>query len=254
MDFHRPPAIVRSFERLFSLSAEEREHLDRITCAGEEIEPRRKLIVEGKPCRSLHLLTSGWLVESKQLRDGTRQILNLRLPGDVVGIECLAYKNALHSTAALTPCTVTTLSFEQFQEIQRDFPRLAAALFLMTLLEGAILHEWEVNLGRRAAFPRVAHFLLELDRRLHLRGLGIGAAVPFPLTQQEIADCVGLTTPYVNRILQQMRAKGMIELENRLLTIREPALLAKAAGFKPDYIDHWGEGWFGQVLNEPQPD
>lgn len=151
------------------LTGEELAHLDDLTAEEQQFEPRRKLITEGKPGNRMYILKAGWLVESKQLRNGRRQVLSFPVPGDIVGVECLAYRTALHSTAALTRCTVAPFSAERFEQTQQQFPRLATALFLMTLRESAILHEWEVNLGRRAAFPRVAHLLIELSYRLRRR-------------------------------------------------------------------------------------
>jgi CRP-like cAMP-binding protein len=231
--------LVRSFERLGPLSSAEREHLDRLTDDDYSVEPRRKLIEDGRPCDQIFILKSGWLAEFKQLRDGGRQILNFRLPGEVVGIECLVYNAALHSTAAVTLCSVARLSREAFEQTQRDYPRLAMALFMMTLRDLAIMHAWTVNLGRRPAFARIAHLLLELARRLNIRGLATGPAVPFPLKQQDIADCTGLTAPYVNQILQQMRRQGLIEFGDHTLKILDAAELAKSAGFRPDYLQAW---------------
>jgi CRP-like cAMP-binding protein len=239
MSWEPASALVRSFERLGPLSSTERECLDRLSEDDHGIEPRRKLIEDGRPCDQIFILKSGWLAEFKQLRDGGRQILNFRLPGEVVGIECLAYSAALHSTAALTFCSVARLSREAFEEVQRDYPRLAMALFMMILRDQAILHAWTVNLGRRPAFARIAHLLLELARRLNIRGLATGPAVPFPLKQQDIADCTGLTAPYVNQILQQMRRQGLIEFGDHTLEIRDAAELAKSAGFRPDYLQAW---------------
>lgn len=104
-----PLSWAETFQRLFSLSADEREHLRQLTASSEEVEPRRKLIIEGRPCEGLFILTSGWVAEAKLLRSGKRQILNFRLPGDILGVECLAYKAALHSTVTLTRCTVARL-------------------------------------------------------------------------------------------------------------------------------------------------
>lgn len=242
MDATRPSAWTDTFERLFALSADEWEHLRRLTEPTEEIEPRRRLSAEGKRCEALSILKTGWIVESKLLRNGKRQILNFRLPGDIIGLESLAYRAALHSTMTLTRCTVAPLNVKTFEDTQRNYPRLASAFFLMTLREGAILHEWEVSLGRRSALPRVAHLLLELNRRLRARGLVDDGTVRLPLTQEDIADCTGLTTPYVNRVLQKMRSMGLIRFEEQTLDILDRAELVKIAGFDPHYIEGWGLG------------
>jgi CRP-like cAMP-binding protein len=242
MDAITPYAWTETFDRLFSLSAEENGELRRLSEPTREIEARRKLIAEGGPCRGLFILKTGWLVESKQLRDGKRQVLNFRLPGDLVGIECLAYECCLHTTSTLTRCTVSPIDVGGFEDVQRRFPRVASAFFLLTLREGAILHQWEASLGRRPALPRVGHLLLELNRRLRARGLADEHTVRLPLTQEVIADCTGLTTPYVNRVLQKMRGLGLIRLEQRTLTILDRDGLAERAEFDSEYIDGWGSG------------
>jgi CRP-like cAMP-binding protein len=230
---------MRCFERLGRLSAAERAHLDWLTADSHLIGPRRKLIDDGRPCRQMFIVKSGWLAEYKQLPDGGRQILNFRLPGEVVGIECLVHDAALHATAAVTVCTVARLPRETFERTQREHPRLATALLMMTLRDRAILNAWAVNLGRRTGYARVAHLLLELAERLQIRGLAAGATMPFPLTQQDIADCTGLTAPYVNQILQRMRQTGLLRFGAEQLEIRNAAALAKAAGFRPDYLQAW---------------
>jgi CRP-like cAMP-binding protein len=237
-----PSALTETFTHLFTLRPEERMHLHSLAAKTEEVEPRRKLITEARPSQTLFILTAGWLFESKLLRNGDRQILNFRLPGDIIGIECLAFREALHSTTTLTRCTVAPLSVQGFERTQREFPRLASALFLMTLRDGAIRHEWEVNIGRRTALARCAHLFAELDRRIHERRLSLDGGVPMPLTQEEIADCTGLTPPYVNRMLQKMREKGLIRFESKVLEILDRMELAKIAGFDPYYIEGWGKG------------
>jgi CRP-like cAMP-binding protein len=237
-----PSALADTFAQLFDLRTEERRHLHSLAANTEEFPPRRKLITEARPSQRLFILTAGWLFESKLLRNGDRQILNFRLPGDIIGIECLAFREALHSTTTLTHCTVAPLSVESLERTQREFPRLAAALFLMTLRDGVIRHEWEVNIGRRTALARCAHLFAELDRRIHERRLSVDGAVPMPLTQEEIADCTGLTPPYVNRMLQMLRVKGLIRFESKVLEILDRVELAKIAGFDPYYIEGWGKG------------
>ncbi len=237
----RMPPYLRLFERLFLLPAEDMDQLARLASASSPVEARRTLIQAGAPCDRCLLLKEGWAIEYRLLRDGTRQILNFRLPGDVIGVECLAYETALHSVASLTACDVACISREELEGTLREFPLLGTALFLMSMREGAILHEWEVNLGRRAAFQRLAHLLLEMFKRLHVRGLSERDAVPFPATQQDLADCLGLTAPYVNRLIRRLQEDSLISLENRTLRILDPEGLAKTVKFRPDYIQAWRE-------------
>jgi CRP-like cAMP-binding protein len=230
-------AFIRGFKRFFAPTAEERDYLARLAEPSEQAPARRKLMDEGRAYDRALIVKSGWLIEFKLLRDGRRQILNFRFPGEVAGIDSLAYAHLPHSVATLTDGVVAPLTIAEFETMQQRYARLAAALFLMTLREEAILHQWEVSLGRRSAFERMAHHLLEIARRLTLRGLAEGSAFRFPLTQQDLADCLGLSVPYVNRILQHMRDQDLIRLTDRQLEIRNAGRLARTAGFNPAYLD-----------------
>src|SRR5689334_13293143 len=95
-------AVARNFGRLITLTDAGRRHLASLASHSMELKPRRKLIDENRPCDQMFIVMSGWLTEYRQLRDGGRQILNFRMPGEVTGVECLLYKTALHSCAALT--------------------------------------------------------------------------------------------------------------------------------------------------------
>jgi CRP-like cAMP-binding protein len=228
--------FVRGFARLFDLTEPEQDYLQHLTQATTVVAPRRKLIDGGKKHDQAYILKAGWMIEFKMLRGGRRQIFNFRLPGEIVGVDSLAYTIALHSTATLSECEVAPLSLDAFEKAHRRFPRLAAGLFLLTLREEAIVHQWEANLGRRSAYERTAHLLSELCRRAHLRGLMNGSSFFLPATQQDLADCLGLTPPYVNRILRRMREEQLVRTEERTLEILDAPGLARIGGFDPSYL------------------
>jgi CRP-like cAMP-binding protein len=244
-----PSPFVRNFQRLGPITPAEQYRLDSLTAEEHRIAARRKLIDDGRRSHQVFIVKQGWVAEFKQLPDGGRQILSFRLPGEVIGIECLAYEMALHATATLTDCVVACVSRAAFEVLQRDHPRLMSALFLLTLRDRAILNGWLINLGRRAAFIRVTHLLLELTQRLQIRGIAGGPHIPLPLTQQDIADSTGLTTSYVNRIIQDLRQRGLVRLRDHILEILRPEELARLAGFKPDYLQ-----FFPQMANPPAAD
>ncbi len=239
-----PPApsapFLHGFERLFDLSEDERDHLHQLVQESIQVPPRRKLVDAGKVHEQAFILKAGWMIEFKMLRDGGRQILDFKLPGEVVGIDSLAYAVAPHSSATLTQCEVARLPREALLETHGRFPKLAAGLFLMSLREEAILHQWELSLGRRSAYQRTAHLIAELHCRAWLRGLLDGSSFPFPVTQQDLADCLGLTPPYVNRILRQLRDGDLVRIEERRLEVMDVPKLAQVAGFDPAYLKEWG--------------
>lgn len=91
---------------------------------------------------------------------------------------------------------------------------------------------WLVTLGRKTALERVAHLLLELFERLRRSGLTYGLQCAMPLTQMEIADMTGLTPVHVNRTLQTMRMRGLVELQSKWLRIPDLSALREAAALR----------------------
>ncbi len=237
------PAFRRLSE-LIDLTPQGRNYLLALLASPVELPARRKLLDEHRPCDSIFLVLSGWVQLFRQLKDGGRQVLNFRLPGEVFGIELLLYRRSLYSCQALTNASIAQISHNMFEATQQEFPRLASAFLLTAVKDGAIYYEWAVNLGRRPAFQRIAHLFLELERRARMSLASPDDDVHLPLTQQHIADCTGLTVPYVNRILQQMRALQFLEYGPQGLTILDGKRLAVAAGFESDYLEvSWQTNW-----------
>ena len=73
-----------------------------------------------------------------------------------------------------------------------------------------MLVEHLVSIGRRCALERLAHFILELRERLTLVGLATETEFDLPLNQYVIADALGLTSVYVNRVLRELREKNLL--------------------------------------------
>jgi CRP-like cAMP-binding protein len=123
-------------------------------------------------------------------------------------------------------------------------PRITQALWWSTLVDEATLREWVVNLGQRNAYERAAHLLCELFVRLRAVGLTNGNACELPITQSELGDTLGLTIVHTNRMLQDLRRDGLIELKGKYLTILDLSALKQVALFNPNYLhlEHEGEG------------
>jgi len=179
---------------------------------------------------------SGWLAAFRQLPDGGRQIFNFWLPGEAAGIEFFACKVAPFSVTTLTPCRVTRLSRDRLQTWTQASAHAAALLFGLVCRNNVILRERMVGLGRRSAFCRVAHLLLELAMRRNNGAIPKNGGTPLPLTQLEVADTTGLTAPYVNRIFRSMRERGFLTISKDGLEIHDFDKLMRLVGFRPHYL------------------
>jgi len=82
----------------------------------------------------------------------------------------------------------------------------------------------------------MAHLFYELHMRLNVVGLARSNGYDFPLTQRELAECLGLTLVHANRTIQELRRRNVVELENRQLTILDQRGLEGIAEFDPSYL------------------
>jgi CRP-like cAMP-binding protein len=159
----------------------------------------------------------------RQLADGRRQILNFLLPGDLIGVCDQAHPVATTTAAALTNVHLCALP-------QKPPPALHAAYIASRALEHSYLLAQITRLGRMSAHERMADLMLELLERLELAGHAGNGRFLLPITQEVLADALGLTPVHVNRTLQAMRRDREITLKGREFTIISPSGLARSIG------------------------
>jgi CRP-like cAMP-binding protein len=137
---------------------------------------------------------------------------------------------------AFSDCVVGVVPHERLQDITERHPRLARVYWYSTNVDAAINRELALSLGQRSAISRMAHLFCELHMRLNVVGLARSNGYDFPLTQRELAECLGLTLVHANRTIQELRRRNVVELENRQLTILDQRGLEGIAEFDPSYL------------------
>ena len=194
------------------------------------------LVKEGdRPTRSM-LVTHGFTCRYGVAPGGDRQITAIHLPGDFVDLHSFLIKQMDHSVATLSPCVVAYAPHEGLERITERLPHLTRVYWAATNIDASIQREWTMSLGRRSAIERMAHLFCELDVRLGIVGLVDNGRYDFPLTQAELSECLGLTPVHVNRTLQDLRSKKVIEVGDRQVRILDLAALRAIAQFDDDYL------------------
>lgn len=206
----------------------------RETC---EFEADTEFMREGESQDDCLIMLEGWGCKYKNLEDGTRQIIHFPIVGDFVGLHARLFAAADHSFATITHSKVGVFGTRCLQEVIQTYPRLGQAILWSAARDEAIIVEHLVNLGRRSAIQRLAHFLLELCKRMDFAGLGKDGKYRCPLTQEHLADALGLTSIHVNRVLRQLRERKLVSLEKGTLDIKDFSQLSDLAAFDPDYLD-----------------
>lgn len=180
-------------------------------------------------------LISGWAARVRRLPDGRRQILGLLVPGDALGLSARIRPLDLCDVVALTPAELVGAGamIATLNDEARPLPGLAEAVHLSLALDEQRLLDQIMRLGRRNAAERICDLLLELRDRLAFAGQGDERRFPMPLTQEAVADVTALSIVHVNRVLQQLRREGLLELRNGEAQLHRPELLAERAGRPP---------------------
>ena len=178
-----------------------------------------------------HYLLSGWACWRFDLADGRRQIIQLVLPGDRLG-GVLALRGALATLTAVKTIPVSAVEAHLAEEgARRDLRVLSAEQTSQCGLVDQI-----IRLGQLSAYERMAHFILELRGRLLGNGHASDRSFMVPLTQEALADSLGVSVVHTNRVLQRLRRERLIELSGGRLTILDLAGLEIASGLKQSPI------------------
>ena len=229
--------LIRKLSTLFPLSGEEKDVLERASTRTMEFDADRDVVSEGDRPSDCNLLLDGWTCRYKILPDGKRQIFSFHIPGDIFDAQSFLLQEMDHSVQTLTPCTVALIPHTIMEEFTERYPRIARAIWKDTLVDAAIFREWMANVGRRSAYQRIAHLMCETIMRLGVVGLVQDhRVVPWPITQGEMADAVGLSHVHVNRTLMELRAENLITLANKELIVHDWERLKQAGMFELRYL------------------
>jgi CRP-like cAMP-binding protein len=183
------------------------------------------------------LMLSGFAFRHKIVAGGARQIVGLHMKGEMVDLQNSFLGVADHSVQMLTEGEVAFIPRDAVKKIAVERPRVGLAMWFDTLVDASIFREWIANVGRRDARTRLAHLLCEFSLRLKVAGLGEETEYELPMTQEQIADCTGLTAVHVNRTLKTLQAERLIERRSsRTVVIGDWKKLANAGDFDSTYL------------------
>ena len=189
------------------------------------------IIAEGSASEDLYTLYSGWAFRFKTLTDGRRQILNILLPGDLVGLQEKLEAVSSHGVETLTSVLICRFSRNGLWELYRNHPGLGYDVTWIAASQKDVLDENLLSVGRRNATERVATLLVQLYKRAEAIGLARGSTIDFPLNQQHIADALGLSLVHTNKTLRKLTKQGFHRIEGGELTVSNPAALQRVADY-----------------------
>jgi CRP-like cAMP-binding protein len=208
----------------------------------EDVSPQKYLVREGEKAAYTCLLLDGFAYRQKVLVDGSRSIVSIHMKGDPVDLQNSMLGIADHSVQTLTAARVAFIPIGDIRQIAIDFPSVGMAMWYDTLVDGSIFREWIANVARRNAATRISHLLCEFGMRLESLGLGDRHSYELPMTQEQLADCTGLTPVHINRTLMDLESRGYIARAKRFVAIADWGKMAQLSGFNDTYLHLRKEG------------
>ena len=200
----------------------------------------RDMIHQGQADQTAYIVASGWACSYKLLPGGTRQIVDVQIPGDFLGLRSVLFRTADHNVEPITRVQASEVKEQDLLAAFTQTPRLATAVLWAASRDEAMVVEHLVGLGRRNASERMAHFLLELGARLKLVGLADRKGFSCPLSQYQLADALGLSAVHVNRVLRELREEGLLTFQKGKVQFLNYEALVELSGFDRAYLDHEG--------------
>lgn len=198
------------------------------------VAPRVDIIQEDEVGGPAYTLFEGWAIRYHRLPRGSRQILDLVLPGDVIGLASALLGTVRHSVQALTPVTLCVLTGRTLPELFAEHPG-----FALNIMQTRVEEEQRADvrlslLGRYDAQQRIGYLMLETFDRLRQRGMvNGGSTCPFPLQRRDIADAAGISRVHVARTLERLREQRLAIVQDGVLVLLNRARLAELAGYVP---------------------
>ncbi|RWM22563.1 MAG: Crp/Fnr family transcriptional regulator [Mesorhizobium sp.] len=168
------------------------------------------VLVEGSHSAHLYTVLSGWGFRYKLLSDGRRQILNYSMPGDLIGLQGSLMGEMQHSVEALSPMLLCVFERESLPELYRNYPGLAYDITWIASREERMLDENLLSIGRRTALERAAYVIAFISSRARVVGLNGRTPVQIPITQQHLADTLGLSLVHTNKTIRKLIDRNLI--------------------------------------------
>lgn len=233
---HPLELLLRNLELRSPLTADDRRAVLDLPYTLRTLESSTYTIREADPPTNCAILVSGFAYRQKLTGEGARQIVAIHIPGDALDFQNLFLDVSDHSIQMLTRGEVAFVPRGELQKLARSRASIGHAILVKILVEASIFREWVLNVGRREARTSMAHVLCELAVRLQAEGLADEYAYELPMTQEQLADVLGLTAVHVNRTLKALEAEGLITRNKRVVSFPNWEKMRKVGDFNQRYL------------------
>lgn len=227
---------LRRRELFVEMSDDEVRFMTEFKVGEMVVEPGTAILMEGSNSPQLYTALSGMGARYKTLEDGRRQVINMVLPGDFVGLQAGVMGEMGHSVEATTAMTLCVFDRARLWEFFSSHPERAYDLTWLAAVEEHFLGEALASIGQHSAIEALAWSFIQFWERGRALRLIRNEGMPLPYRQQDIADTLGLSLVHTNKTIAKLRKMNLATWADGILTIHDPDGLAALAGledFKP---------------------
>jgi CRP-like cAMP-binding protein len=228
--------LARHLMSFGHLPAADRAVLARLDAEVRDLRRLTDVFRAGERPASVVVVLSGLLYRYGVAPDARRQIHSFYLPTEAPSLETLYIDYMDNNLGAVVHSKVGLISHDQLYRLIDERPEIRKLLWRQTLVQAAIFRQWLARNSNLPANASLAHLFCELFTRAEAAGVTNDHSCALPLTQELVADALGLTAVHTNRTLQALRETGAVEWRSGRLTVKDWRRLSEIAGFDPTYL------------------
>jgi len=223
--------LARNIHQHVTLSSGEDSLLAELDAHPRRVPRGSELWQTHRPTEYLYTLCNGWAYSYHRSADGSRQILDLFVPGDIMGLRDLTYRDHTSTAVMLTTGQVSAYPIERVSELMRCSRRLGWALQASAARQERLITQRLINVLSHDAASRIAHLMLEIQHRLQRVDAVSGDQFYLPLLQRQIGMLLGMSSVHVSRTLIELSRRGLLERSRRRIHLLDIEALTRIADF-----------------------
>lgn len=228
--------LIARLRAIASLTDADAAQIAALPMRVQNLRDRHVIAHQGETPDQCCLLVDGFLYRHKSDGEGRRQILSWHVPGDIPDLYSLHLHPMDHNLSVLGSAVVAFIPHAPFHAMLDRSPSLTRVFWRETLVDSSVFREWVMCMGKRSGLERIAHTLCEVLTRLRAVGLAHDDRFSFPASQIDIADATGMTPVHANRMIQQLRAKGLVVWDGERIAVKDFDALSQAGAFEDSYL------------------
>lgn len=214
--------------KLAGLESQHKEVLESVVNRRKTIKNRDNLLSAGDAFRGVFAVKSGLFKTISHFDDGSEQVIDFHLPGELIGLEAINSNQYSHTVVAVENSSVCEMDIEAVQQLEGKFIYFQASLIDAMSIKIRLDKYKSLLIGARNADQRLAMFLVLMARRYQEKALpdkGYRMAM-----RKDIASHLGLALETVGRVFKRFEKEDMIQVRGRNIQLTNYTALKTLAG------------------------